>query len=237
MPTEIGELDLNAGTMRGFRPASDANVRWLEMWLENPMPKRFASARPRAVERPAWGRRHESAAPAQSVAAGETASRIAPARRNPAPLDHRPRRLPCRKAYTSESAMSNPQPLEKADRLAIRCSLPHGPSPDAHRLDRIVGDQKPDSLPPPPKSPGPGATPAALGGPATPPGAVPTLQHQRQPVLGIFAHSLRPAALSPRQVFVTHGEPAAADACRRRLRDTFGWNTIVPDDGSSWALD
>ena len=169
MPTEIGELDLNAGTMRGFRPASDANVRWLEMWLENPMPKRFASARPRAVERPAWGRRHESAAPAQSVAAGETASRIAPARRNPAPLDHRPRRLPCRKAYTSESAMSNPQPLEKADRLAIRCSLPHGPSPDAHRLDRIVGDQKPDSLPPPPKSPGPGATPAALGGPATPP--------------------------------------------------------------------
>jgi metallo-beta-lactamase family protein len=64
-------------------------------------------------------------------------------------------------------------------------------------------------------------------------------------VEGLSAHAdyaeliewLRPAELSPRRVFVTHGEPAAADAFRRRLRDTFGWNTVVPDDGSTWALE
>jgi len=38
-------------------------------------------------------------------------------------------------------------------------------------------------------------------------------------------------------VFVTHGEPAAADAFTRRLRDTFGWDTVVPDDGSTWTLE
>ena len=43
--------------------------------------------------------------------------------------------------------------------------------------------------------------------------------------------------LSPRRVFVTHGEPSAADAFRRRLEDTFGWNAVVPEDGSSWTLD
>ncbi|HVJ15663.1 MAG TPA: MBL fold metallo-hydrolase [Polyangiaceae bacterium] len=61
---------------------------------------------------------------------------------------------------------------------------------------------------------------------------------------GLSAHAdyaeliewLRESTLTPRQVFVTHGEPAAADAFRRRLRDTFGWNTVVPDDGSSWEL-
>jgi hypothetical protein len=37
-------------------------------------------------------------------------------------------------------------------------------------------------------------------------------------------------------VFVTHGEPAAADAFRRRLRDTFGWDASVPDDGASEEL-
>jgi metallo-beta-lactamase family protein len=42
---------------------------------------------------------------------------------------------------------------------------------------------------------------------------------------------------APRQVFVTHGEPAAADAFRRRLRDSLGWNAIVPEDGSRWSLD
>lgn len=64
-------------------------------------------------------------------------------------------------------------------------------------------------------------------------------------VEGLSAHAdyaelidwLAPAALSPRQVFVTHGEPAAADAFRRRLRDAFGWNAVVPDDGSSWPLE
>jgi metallo-beta-lactamase family protein len=64
-------------------------------------------------------------------------------------------------------------------------------------------------------------------------------------VEGLSAHAdyaeliewLKPAKLSPRRVFVTHGEPAAADAFRRRLRDTFGWDTVVPDDGSTWTLE
>lgn len=40
----------------------------------------------------------------------------------------------------------------------------------------------------------------------------------------------------PTQVFVTHGEPAAADAFRRRLHDRFGWEATVPADGSTWSL-
>lgn len=62
---------------------------------------------------------------------------------------------------------------------------------------------------------------------------------------GLSAHAdyseliewLKPAKLSPRKVFVTHGEPAAADAFRRRLRDAFGWDAVVPNDGSSWDLE
>jgi metallo-beta-lactamase family protein len=64
-------------------------------------------------------------------------------------------------------------------------------------------------------------------------------------VEGLSAHAdfaeliawLEPAELSPRRVFVTHGEPAAADAFRRRLRDAFGWDAVVPDDGSIWTLE
>lgn len=64
-------------------------------------------------------------------------------------------------------------------------------------------------------------------------------------VPGLSAHAdyaemidwLRTAALEPRRVFVTHGEPAAADALRRRLRDAFGWDVVVPDDGSTWVLE
>jgi metallo-beta-lactamase family protein len=62
---------------------------------------------------------------------------------------------------------------------------------------------------------------------------------------GLSAHAdyaeliqwLEPASLSPRRVFVTHGEPTAADVFRRRLRDRFGWNAVVPDAGSTWTLD
>jgi metallo-beta-lactamase family protein len=43
--------------------------------------------------------------------------------------------------------------------------------------------------------------------------------------------------LAPKRVFVTHGEPAAADTFRRFLGDRFGWNATVPDDGSRWTLD
>ncbi len=42
---------------------------------------------------------------------------------------------------------------------------------------------------------------------------------------------LAAASLSPRRAFVTHGEPAAADAFRRRLHDRFGWDATVPDLG------
>ncbi len=64
-------------------------------------------------------------------------------------------------------------------------------------------------------------------------------------VEGLSAHAdyaelvewLAPAKLSPRRVFVTHGEPTAANAFRRRLRDAFGWNVVVPEDGSSWTLE
>ena len=42
--------------------------------------------------------------------------------------------------------------------------------------------------------------------------------------------------LHPRQVFVTHGEPAASDAFRRRLSETFGWSARVPDAGETVAL-
>lgn len=62
---------------------------------------------------------------------------------------------------------------------------------------------------------------------------------------GLSAHAdyaelldwLRKSSLSPRRAFVTHGEPAAADAFRRRLRDHLGWDAVVPSDGSTWTLD
>jgi metallo-beta-lactamase family protein len=61
---------------------------------------------------------------------------------------------------------------------------------------------------------------------------------------GLSAHAdyaeliewLRASRLSPRRVFVTHGEPAAADAFRRRLMDAFGWSVRVPELGESADL-
>ena len=43
--------------------------------------------------------------------------------------------------------------------------------------------------------------------------------------------------LSPRRAFVAHGDPPAADAFRRRLRDHLGWDAVVPEDGSTWELE
>lgn len=40
---------------------------------------------------------------------------------------------------------------------------------------------------------------------------------------------------APRQVFVVHGEPAAADALRMRIKDELGWRAQVPDHLSSWT--
>ncbi|HYQ44434.1 MAG TPA: MBL fold metallo-hydrolase [Polyangiaceae bacterium] len=62
---------------------------------------------------------------------------------------------------------------------------------------------------------------------------------------GLSAHAdyselcawLQGSSLSPRRVFITHGEPAASDALRRRLRDTFGWTCVVPDDRETITLD
>jgi metallo-beta-lactamase family protein len=45
------------------------------------------------------------------------------------------------------------------------------------------------------------------------------------------------ARLDPKRVFVTHGEPEAADALRRRLRDTFGWRVEVPEMGQTVSLE
>jgi metallo-beta-lactamase family protein len=61
---------------------------------------------------------------------------------------------------------------------------------------------------------------------------------------GLSAHAdyaemiewLRASNLAPKQVFVTHGEPAASDAFRRRLHDAFGWTTRVPDMGERVVL-
>ena len=47
---------------------------------------------------------------------------------------------------------------------------------------------------------------------------------------------LRASRLAPKRVFVTHGEPGAADGFRRRLQEAFGWNAIVPDEGQTIAL-
>lgn len=63
-------------------------------------------------------------------------------------------------------------------------------------------------------------------------------------IQGLSAHAdyaemldwLRRSGLSPRRAFVTHGEPAAADAFRRRLRDEFGWDAVLPEDGSTYRL-
>jgi metallo-beta-lactamase family protein len=42
--------------------------------------------------------------------------------------------------------------------------------------------------------------------------------------------------LSPKRVFVTHGEPSASDALRRRLKDSFAWDCVVPDDRATFTL-
>jgi metallo-beta-lactamase family protein len=61
---------------------------------------------------------------------------------------------------------------------------------------------------------------------------------------GLSAHAdyrelldwLAVAPLGPRRVFVTQGEPAAADAFRRRLVDSFGWDPIVPEMAARFEL-
>lgn len=40
----------------------------------------------------------------------------------------------------------------------------------------------------------------------------------------------------PRRVFVTHGEPAASDALRRRIEEDLGWDCRVPEQGEEVEL-
>ncbi len=45
------------------------------------------------------------------------------------------------------------------------------------------------------------------------------------------------SSLKPKEVFVTHGEPSASDALRRRLHESFGWNCTVPELGQIVRLE
>lgn len=47
---------------------------------------------------------------------------------------------------------------------------------------------------------------------------------------------LRNFATPPRRTFVTHGEPAAADALRHRIEEELGWPCRVPDYRDSFEL-
>ncbi|AFM12198.1 MBL fold metallo-hydrolase RNA specificity domain-containing protein [Turneriella parva] len=66
-----------------------------------------------------------------------------------------------------------------------------------------------------------------------------TIRAQVRELENISAHAdygeiiswLESCNIGPRRVFVTHGEPVAADDLRRRLIDKFGWHAMVPDLG------
>lgn len=48
---------------------------------------------------------------------------------------------------------------------------------------------------------------------------------------------LEGSELAPRHAFVTHGEPAASDALRRRLEERLRWSVTVPADGQTVELE
>ncbi len=48
---------------------------------------------------------------------------------------------------------------------------------------------------------------------------------------------LRASTIHPKRVFVTHGEPQAADAMRRRLGEELGWSATVPSLGDVGVLE
>lgn len=50
-------------------------------------------------------------------------------------------------------------------------------------------------------------------------------------------HWFSESKIHPQRVFVTHGEPAAADEFRRRLSDRFGWNCMVPESDQTVRLE
>ncbi len=70
------------------------------------------------------------------------------------------------------------------------------------------------------------------------------IRAQIRKLAGLSAHAdrreiidwLRASRVAPRRTFVTHGEPASADAMRRHLRDGLGWEVVVPEHGSRYPL-
>jgi metallo-beta-lactamase family protein len=44
-------------------------------------------------------------------------------------------------------------------------------------------------------------------------------------------------AAAPKQTFITHGEPVAADALRHRIEETKRWRCVVPDYQASVELE
>jgi len=48
---------------------------------------------------------------------------------------------------------------------------------------------------------------------------------------------LRGFEAPPRMTFITHGEPAAADALRLRIQDELGWSVTIPEHGQVAKLD
>jgi metallo-beta-lactamase family protein len=70
-----------------------------------------------------------------------------------------------------------------------------------------------------------------------------TVRARVKQIEGLSAHAdytemlswLAQSKITPRHVYVTHGEPSAADAMRRRLRETFGWDVSVPEQGESFG--
>jgi metallo-beta-lactamase family protein len=71
-----------------------------------------------------------------------------------------------------------------------------------------------------------------------------TVRARVSQIHGLSAHAdysemldwLASGELQPKRVFVTHGEPSAADAFRRRLAERFAWQVEVPEQGSAFAL-
>ena len=71
-----------------------------------------------------------------------------------------------------------------------------------------------------------------------------TVKAQIRRLEGLSAHAdyaemiawLKQSGVHPRRVFVTHGEPAAADAFRRRLQEQLGFDVVVPEHGSRYPL-
>lgn len=47
---------------------------------------------------------------------------------------------------------------------------------------------------------------------------------------------LREIPVAPKRTFITHGEPAAADALRLRIQEELGWAAIVPEQGDTVVL-